>query len=195
MQKIIQKTKAYILIFLLATVLAIGIFVSNRNNPTTTKPLDNARFVYMFQVDQDRIKEIVTGVAEDTTPATKEMKQELKTIFAKYNMTDEEIGYFKTFGSGFIWPNYDTLFFIDALESFKSGVPVKSEARRNLEELGLTFKTMTTDMIKNSDQEIEKIAKKEPALSPPQILIESKIKGLLNYSKTRLLRVDTLFVE
>ena len=150
-------------------------------------------YMNMTQPDKDRIIKIVKGVSEDTTPATDGIRQELKELFAKYNMTDEEIGQFKLVGPGFIVPNYDTLFFLDALESLKEGIPVKSEARTYLEEFALTFKSMTPDTIKTYNQEIEKISKKEPALNPPQILTENDINGLLNYSQTILKRVDTLF--
>ncbi|KKR69851.1 MAG: hypothetical protein UU13_C0020G0002 [Candidatus Nomurabacteria bacterium GW2011_GWB1_40_7] len=149
-------------------------------------------FLNMVQPDKDRIDEIVTGVMEDSALATNEIEQELETLFAKYNMTDEDIEFFKLAGPGFIWANYDVLFFTDALESFKKGAPIKSEARANLEEVALMFETMTADVIKNSDQEMEKITKKEPALNPPSILTESDIEGLLNYSKTRLSKLDAL---
>ena len=163
---------------------------ANLISASTATPIIS--FLNMVQPDKDRIDEIVTGVTEDPALATKEMKQELETLFAKYNMTDEDIEFFKLAGPGFIWANYDVLFFADALESFKKGAPIKSEARANLEEAALIFETMTADIIKNSDQEIEKITKKEPALNPPDILTENDIEGLLNYSKIRLSKLDAL---
>ena len=147
----------------------------------------------MAKLDKDRVIEIVNNVVEDITPATKELKQELKALFAKYNMTEEEIEFFRIAGPGFAWQTYDTFFFMDALESVKTGIPVKSEARADLEEFVLTFNSMTPDMIKMQNQEIEKIAKKKPSLNSSNILTENDIKGLLNYSKIRLARLDALF--
>ena len=190
----------FLYIFVLA-ILFVGIFYYvgwYKNEPapistSTERPAIN--FIDMIQPDKDRIIEIVAGVADDTATVTEEIKQELRALFTKYNMTDDEIKLFKLAGSGFIWISYDPLFFTDALESFKQGVPVKSVARAYLEEKGLIFETITADMVEMNDQEIEKIAKKAPALNPPTILTESDIRGLLNYSITRILRLDALFDE
>lgn len=156
----------------------------------TEKPIS---FLNMAKSDKDRIIEIVNGVVEDITPATKELRQELNVLFAKYNMTDEEIEFFRIAGPGFAWQTYDTFFFMDALESVKTGIPVKSEARADLEGFALTFDSITPDMIKMQNQEIEKIAKKEPSLNSPNVLTEDDIKGLLNYAKIRLARLGALF--
>mgnify|MGYP001269053074 CR=1 FL=1 len=150
-------------------------------------------FFNMAQSDKDRITEIVTNVSDDAIPVTEEMRQEVDVLFAKYNMTDINIELFKLAGPGFVSVSYDVLFFADALESLKTGVPFKSETRAYVEGAALYFKTMTEDTITMYNNEIEKIAKKEPALNPPQILTEDDLIGLFNYSRARLLRLDALF--
>ena len=185
-------------IFILAIFSASFFYIGYMREPTpvpTSTEEHTLTFVDMIQSDKDRIIEIVAGVADDTATVTEEIKQELRALFAKYNMTDDEIKLFKLAGSGFIWISYDPLFFTDALESFKQGVPVKSEARVYLEEKGLILETLTADIIKMNDKEIERIAKKEPSLNPPTILTEGDIRDLLNYSITRLSRLDALFDE
>jgi hypothetical protein len=152
-------------------------------------------YVKMSQPDIDKINEIVNAVSEDDESASQTIKQEVADLFAKYNMTSEDKDFFKMVGPGFIVSRYDVFFFKDALESLKEGKTVKSEARKNLEDLGLTYGTLTSDFINYEDQEIEKISKNEPAMRSPATLTEIDIKGLLNYAITRASRVDALLEE
>jgi hypothetical protein len=149
--------------------------------------------VNMSQPDTDAIKEIVSSVSEDTYPVSKTTKQEVADLFVKYNMTADDIRIFKTYGPGFIFANYDLLFFNDALESLKEGKPIKSEARKGLEEAGLSLNTLTQDFVTHEDQDIENISKKEPAMGSTQALTKNDIQGFLNYARTRAARVDALF--
>jgi len=165
---------------------AVDNWVANNADPGTD-------FVNMPQSDTDRIKEIVSAVSEDTDPASKSTQQEVADLFAKYKMTDDEISMFRTYGPGFIFANYDLLFFNDALESLKEGKPVKSEARKGLEDAGLAYNTVTKNFITAEDQVIENISKKEPAMGTTEAMTEDDILGFLNYARTRASRVDALF--
>jgi len=79
--------------------------------------------VNMSQPDTDAIKEIVSSVSEDTYPVSKTTKQEVADLFVKYNMTADDIRIFKTYGPGFIFANYDLLFFNDAWSPLKKVSP------------------------------------------------------------------------
>jgi uncharacterized membrane protein YvbJ len=147
----------------------------------------------MSQTDIDTITGIVTAVSEDTEPVSKETKKTVADLFAKYKMTDKDINFFKTVGPGFIWVTHDVFFFTDALESLKTGKPIKSEALQYVEELGLSYKSITPEQIAISDREIENISKNAPALNPPAVMTENDIKSFLNYAKVRAVRVDELF--
>jgi hypothetical protein len=107
-------------------------------------------------------------------------------------MTSEDIDFFKMVGPGFIISRYDVLFFTDAIESLKDGKSVKSEARKDLEDMGLIYNTLTPDFITFEDQDIDKISKKEPAMGSSESFTENDIRGMLNYAITRASRVDTL---
>jgi len=61
--------------------------------------------------------------------------------------------------------------------------------------VALNYGTITPDMVAMNDREIEKIARKEPALNPPQVLTEDDLNGLLNYARASLIRLNALFDE
>ena len=149
-------------------------------------------YVNMSQPDIDKIKEIVNAVSDDTEPVSQTAKQEVTDLFAKYGMTSDDINFFKMVGPGFIMTRYDVFFFIDALESLKEGRSLKSEARKDLEDMGLTYNTLTPDFIIFENQDIDKISKKEPAMGSSETFTENDIRGMLNYAITRASRVDTL---
>ncbi len=150
-------------------------------------------YISMTQKDKARVIEIAKGVGDNTIPVTDNLKQELKTFFVKYHLSKEDIEMSRLAGFGFREPLYDTFFFEDALESLRTGTPTKSEYRAYLENLALNLGTMTPVMVEMNDGEIEKIAKKEPALNPPQILTEKDLVELLNYSRENLVKMDSLF--
>jgi len=177
----------------ISSIVAHEKFSSIDDNQVLTSTDPDVNYPNMTQLDTDKIKEIVNTVSDDAGPISKITKQEIADLFAKYKMTDEDIKFFKLVGPGFIWVGHDVLFFTDALESLKKGTPIKSDAQKSLEEFGLSYNTMTSDQINTSDEEIEKISRKEPALNTPSILTENDIKGFLNYSIMRATRVDALF--
>ncbi len=120
-----------------------------------------SRFAQMSQIDQTRISEIITGVIQDTTPITPDLKFELRSILKKYNVTDEEIYDFIYYGPA-LSAFYQGYFFADALQSISSGSPVKSNDRLNFEKEALSRGLMTSERIKLNDREMDLIARRQP---------------------------------
>ncbi|MDP3697139.1 MAG: hypothetical protein Q8R55_03855 [Candidatus Taylorbacteria bacterium] len=115
------------------------------------------------KTDQARMREIFTGVMQNTIPVTPDIKNELRNIFTKYNTTDAEINDFATYGPAFV-TNYQKLFFTDALRAVTSGVPVKSQERLSLEKEALSRGLMTHERIATNDKTMNLIANNQPVI-------------------------------
>ena len=179
-----KKSNMYIVWIIAIAVFVIffliGIFgsdSSNENNLNTTSILGNniseetqqekrniTSFNEISQIDQIRMREIITGVIQNTIPITPEIKNELRSIFKKYNATDEEINDFSIYGPAFAIA-YQQYFFIDAFQAVSSGVPIKSTERLNLENEALSRGLMTTERVKLNDEEMRLIASRQPVIS------------------------------
>lgn len=155
-----------VIIFICLIVGGFILIISSKlNNPESPPPIplsqlpvkNNPTFSEISQTDQARLREIFTGVMQNTIPVTPDLKNEVKTIFKKYNATDAEQTDFIFYGPYFV-ANYQGLFYTDALRAVSSGVPVKSDDRLNLEKEALSRGLITAERIKLNDEEMNLIA-------------------------------------
>lgn len=132
-------------------------FSGNISSGTLPAQPNKSNFSEISQADQTRIREIFTGVLQNTISVTPSLKNEFKSIFEKYNATDAEITDFATYGPAFA-VNYQKMFFIDASQAVSSGTPVKSYERLNLEKEAVSRGLMTTERVTANNEEMKLIA-------------------------------------
>lgn len=143
------------------------------------------------KIEKDRITKIITGVIDETIPVTEVIKKEIQSFFAKHDMTEDEILWFKIYGPA-LMTNYELLLYADAQQSLRTGIPTKSDSRLTLENFALSVGEMTTAEVKATDLEIGKIARGEP-VKGSEIITDAVIISLYNKTKAVLSRVDLLF--
>ena len=175
---IFRITKITGLIFIITSfIVGFVIFLNSKSNnieftevgttipESTQQPVapSNPNFSEISQVDQSWMREIITGVIQNTTKVTPMLKNELRGIFKKYNMTDVEIDNFASYGPA-LAVVYQAYFFLDALQAVSSGNPVKSDARLNFEKEALSRGQMTSERIKMNDEEMKLIASHQPVI-------------------------------
>lgn len=131
---------------------------------TATIPQSKSTFSQISQTDQARMKEIFTGVMQNTIPVTQDIKNELRSIFAKYNTTEAEINDFAIYGPAFA-ANYQRLFYTDALQAVSAGYPIKSSERLALEKEALSRGLMTSERFAINDKTMNQIANHQPIAS------------------------------
>jgi hypothetical protein len=174
---------------------AIPVSPVSTNLPVNPQPaVITSTFNEMSQADQDRIKEIILGVMQNTIPVTPDLKNEFRNIFAKYNTTDAEINDFATYGPA-IAVNYQKLFFTDALRAVSSKIPVKSSERLNFENNALSIGLMTPERIQSTDEEMKLIANHQPiiGLDGKEVLLTADaIKITLNNIDSIASRLQSL---
>ncbi len=141
--------------------------VESSARETVQQPIASSdpKFDEISQIDQARMKEIVTGVMQNTILVTPDLKNELRGIFTKYNMTDKEISDFATYGPA-LAVVYQAYFFLDALKAVSSGSPIKSDARLSFEQESISRGLMTSERIKANDEEMNLIANHQPIVGP-----------------------------
>ena len=154
--------------------------------------ISESTFSKISLVDQNRMKEIITGVMQNTIIITPEIKTEFKNIIKKYNATDAEINDFVEYGPYFM-VEYQTLFYSDALQSVLTGAPYKSNDRLNFEKEALSRGLMTSERVKANDQTMVLIASRQPITKPDgsQVYftednIRSTLKDMLNIMERML---------
>jgi cytoskeletal protein RodZ len=207
----IQAIIIFWIVVIILIIILINIFSgqSSNENPTQAIPVSQvstnlpsnpqpsvitSTFNKISQADQDRMKEIILGVMQNTIPVTPDLKNELKNIFAKYNATDAEINDFATYGPA-IAVIYQKLFFTDALQSVSSGIPVKSSERLNFETEALSRGLMTSERIQSTDEEMKLIANHQPITGldgKEVILTADAIKSTLNNIDSTASRLQSL---
>jgi len=171
----------------------IGNNIPEGTHQTTT--LNTSSFSEISQADQTRTKEIITGVMQNTISVTPDIKNELRSIFTKYNATSAEINDFATYGPALV-ANYQKLFFTDALQAVTSGTPVKSDERLNFETKALSLGVITTDRIKTNDEEMQLIATHQPIKGSDGkqvIFTADNINSTLNNIDSVTARLKSLF--
>jgi len=160
--------------------------------PVPSQKISESTFSKISLVDQTRMKEIMTGVMQNTIIITPEIKTEFKNILKKYNATDVEINDFVEYGPYFM-VDYQTLFYSDALQSVLTGTPYKSSDRLNFEKEALSRGLMTSERVKANDQTMVSIASRQPITKPDgsQVYftednIRSTLKDMLNIMERML---------
>lgn len=168
------------------------------NTLGATQPLvssSNSTFNQISQVDKTRMTEIITGVIQNTTPITPEIKKEIKDIFKKYNTTDTEIKDFSIYGPVFM-ANYQKLFYTDALQAVSTGISVKSNERLNLEKEALSRGIMTAERIKTNNETMGMIASNQSIINSSGqgvLFTTDNIKSTLNDIDSMTERFKSLF--
>ena len=209
LDKAIRVIVIGIALFLIAVFYS---FSSNNNNPSSvhisesendisedTQQLSvkaNSTFSEISLADQNRLREIIVGVMQNTIPVTESLKNELKTIFAKYNTTDEEKTDFFLYGPYFA-SNFQGLFYTDALQAVSVGYPVKSVERSNLEKEALSRGLMTSERVEANDELMKSIASHQPITGPDgrQIIftedvIKDTMKNILSITNRLILLLE-----
>lgn len=149
---------------------------------TQLPPQDNSTFSQISLADQSRMREIITGVIQNSILVTPEINNELKNIFKKYNATEEEINSFSIYGPAFAVA-YQQSFFIDAFQAVSSRIPVKSKERLDIEKEALSRGLITTERINANDEEMRLIASHQPitgADGKQVIFTEDNIMSTIN---------------
>ena len=144
------------------------------------------------QTDQSRMKEIMVGVMQNTVAVTPEIKQELFSIFRKYNLTDKEIEDFGMYGPAMA-VNYQRVFFDDALLSLRSGTSVKSKERSDYESELLKRGLITKERLQKNDADMYAIANSQPMIGSVSVLTIDDINQTINNINTIGARFQSLF--
>lgn len=178
-----------------STGLTLPDLSGNISSGTLSAEPKKSNFSEISQADQTRIKEIFTGVLQNTISVTPSLKNEFKSIFKKYNATDAEITDFATYGPAFM-ANYQRLFFTDASQAVSSGAPVKSYERLNLEKEAVSRGLMTSERVIANDEEMKLIASHRPVIGSDgrQIVFsEEIIRSSLDGINAKLDMLNQLF--
>lgn len=191
MQKITQKTKAFILISLLV-VVAFFYFHKNPVQKQIAHSITTTGFACIGKTGQDRLAEIIAGVDDESIPITDNVKKEFQGIFTKCNISEDDKVWYSVFGPEII-NNYERLFFIDVLASFEAGVTVKSRNRQSFEDMALGNGTMSKEDFQKYSLELEQIIKGEPVGATQIIFTKQMITNLLDDTRAGLARVETLY--
>ncbi|OGI65167.1 hypothetical protein A3A95_04090 [Candidatus Nomurabacteria bacterium RIFCSPLOWO2_01_FULL_39_18] len=174
-----QKVIIALIVSAFLIVMAISYAGKKSEENITSPPIAvNSNFSEISQADQEKIREIMLGVMQDTIQVTPAVKQEFISIFKKYNATNEEIEDFGMYGPA-LAVNYQKMFFTDALQSVQSSSSVKSQERADYEVELLQKGLITQERIDQNDAEMYKIANHQLS-SNGQVLVIEDIKQTLN---------------
>lgn len=161
---------------------------------TTQMPVPGSSFSQISQADQIRMREIMTGVIQNTIQVTPAIKSELSSILAKYNATEAEMREFATYGPS-LSVNYQRLFYTDALQAVSTGYPIKSSERLILEKEALSRGLMTSERFAANDKMMIQIANGQPITGSDGqqgIFTTEIINGVLNNLDSAGARLNSL---
>lgn len=173
------------------------LFSNNQIDSNYNNEAKKSNFDSMSQSDRDRLSTIINGVIQNSISVTPELKQEVRNIFKKYNVTDKELEDFSLYGTAFP-VIYQTYFYADALSTIEKGIPVKSEDRKNIEIEALSKGIIKQDRINTNDQMMVSISKGESVIGSngkQVIFTESNIRESLNNFVTIVTRLNSLYSE
>lgn len=163
--------------------------------PVPQTPVEKPSFSQISQADQIRMREIMTGVIQNTIQVTPAIKSELSSILAKYNATEAEMREFATYGPS-LSVNYQRLFYTDALQAVSTGYPIKSSERLILEKEALSRGLMTSERFAANDKMMIQIAGHQPIVGSDGqqgIFTTEIINGVLNNLDSAGARLKSLF--
>lgn len=157
-----------------------------------TNPLDR-----LGQRDKERVSEILQMVSKKTNMPTKEVHGEFWAILEKQHKSwsEEEIETLRDqlVGVSLIYMKY---YWEDALESLKTGSPVKNPKRADYENRLVKLGTLSQQRLMENDENIGKIAFREPLSSeggPGYVVSEQGIGYVLSSLEAATERVSRLF--
>lgn len=163
-----HESRMVAIVIVVAVVISFIIYLTpDSENKTSTESInkyETQTTSEMSQTDKQRIKEIMDSVMQNKITITPELKNEFKSILAKYNTTDSEMNYFANEGT-VLMTTYQNLFFNDALKSVSTNKPVKSSERSALEKELLSKGLITTERIDSNNREMSLIASHKPVIN------------------------------
>ncbi|REE89114.1 hypothetical protein A8990_107213 [Paenibacillus taihuensis] len=172
--------------WLIATVLAIVMLVSiagceqqsNSSKAATPEEPQIELSKHMTAHQKDRFQMFVARVVRDRNNLTPETIRQFWELVDEVKATDEEVATMKDLLAGPI-VIYMKFFFDDALIALSQGVPYKSPERAEYEQHLKSIHAITDDRIRQNDDLMSRIARKDPLLKGDRPIDELIIRDAL----------------
>jgi hypothetical protein len=188
-----QKRRNQIGIFFAAVILgALG-----ASNSIVKEFQDTNRSkVQVSESDRQRLREILRCTLQDSTYLTADIKKEFRETLGRYPLSETDLQQTKYY-LGTLGIQFQKLFYLDALASYKNGSVVQSPERKALESNLLGLKMATSQRIQGNENMLAKIADRESvSVDGVQSYLDDKsINAIIESLNGAEKRVDELFLS